>query len=144
MGEKRTEERERRNISMVERKSEEEEDVWAHLWSWVSDRGSHIHQILQKYLISQFSTFENTKILFSFFIIHVQNFEFLSHGNSHPKSSQTVCHPWDSLGLDDESWKLSDITKFLWYPNKLLLTIIPSILEFKMKFEMLRMRAFNL
>ena len=33
------------------------------------------------------------------------------------------------LGLDDGSWKLSDITQFLWYPNKLYIILIASILD---------------
>ena len=67
----------------------------------------------------QFSSFENTKILFSFSIIHIQIFEYLSHENSDPKLSQTDGHLWNPLSLDDRSWKLSDVTQFSWSPNKL-------------------------
>ena len=57
--------------------------------------------------------------MFSVSIIQTQNFEFLNDGNKHPKSSQTLYHSWDPQVLDDGSWKLSDITQFLDYPNKL-------------------------
>ena len=55
--------------------------------------------------------------MFSVSIIQIQNFEFLSDGNKHLKSSQTLHHSWGPQVLDDG---LSDITQFLDYPNKLL------------------------
>ena len=76
--------------------------------------------ILQKCHWNSILKTENTKILFSFSIIHIQNFEYLSHENNDPKLSQTYGHPWDPLGLDDGSWKLSDITQLSCYPNMLL------------------------
>ena len=52
-------------------------------------------------LITQ--TSKNTKIVFSVSIIQTQNFEFLSDRNNHLKPSQTLCHLWDPLVLDDGS-----------------------------------------
>ena len=76
MGEKRTEERERRNISTVERKIEEEKNVWAHLWCWVFDCGTHNHQIFTK--IPDILVFRIWKLLKFVFNSHHSNSTFLS------------------------------------------------------------------
>ena len=93
------------------------EKVWwstCVVWSWVPLIVFY-YQATSK-LRTQ--TSEN-RIVFSISIIQTQNFEFLSDGNNHPKPSQTLCHLWDPLVLNDGSWKLSDITQFSCYPNKL-------------------------
>ena len=93
------------------------EKVWwstCVVWSWVPLIVFYYQTVIK--LITQ--TSENTKIVFLVSIIQTQNFEFLSYGNNHPKPSQTIIYLWDLFVLDDGSWKLSNITQFSCYPNK--------------------------
>ena len=101
-------------------KKKKEREKRTHLWllscykslSWVPLIVFY-YQIAIK-LITQ--TSKNTKI---FFFFHPNSNFWVFEWNNHPKLSQTLCHLWAPLVLDDGSWKLSDITQFSCYPNKL-------------------------
>ena len=84
------------------------------------ENGSH------KFIFLPFCHYHSSSIIWKHqncvFSFHNLNSKFwvLSDRNKHPKSSQTLHHSWDPQVLNDGSWKLSDITQFLDYPNKLL------------------------
>ena len=123
--EKRKEERERRNISTMERKSEEEKNVWAHVWSWVSDRGSHKVTIFT--IISLKLSFQLLKTpiwCFQFSSLSLKIFEF-EWWNNIWKSSQTKKKiVWVPRFLITQLWVLDYITQNSSKPNRPLVSYI--------------------
>ena len=77
------------------------------------------HSIYQYAIENWAWTFENSHFLFPVSIILTQNFLVLSDGNITQKPSQTRFFWWEPRVLDHKLWKLSDITQFCGFPNKL-------------------------